>query len=67
MARDQALLPSLTKLDSTAPPPHVVPAAAGNVLGPLTAAVTALAIIVFVLAGFFVRPALKKLLLQRIM
>ncbi|XP_032301302.1 deleted in malignant brain tumors 1 protein isoform X2 [Coturnix japonica] len=55
-----------TGLDVSMPPSNTVPIA-GNVLGPLTAAVAILAIVVFVLAGFLLRPAMKKPLLQRIM
>lgn len=62
----QMLLSSLTGLDVSVPPPNTV-SVAGNVLGPLTAAVAILAIVVFVLAGFLLRPAMKKPLLQRLM
>lgn len=43
------------------------PAAADSLLVPLVAAVAVLAVVVFVLAGFLVRPALKKPLLHGIM
>lgn len=55
-----------TGLDVSVPPSNTV-SVAGNVLGPLTAAVAILAIVVFVLAGFLLRPAMKKPLLQRLM
>ncbi|KAM9010596.1 scavenger receptor cysteine-rich domain-containing protein DMBT1-like [Ara ararauna] len=47
-------------LDSSLSPPQVV--AADNPLAPVVAAVAVLAVVVFVLAGFLARPALKKLL-----
>ncbi|XP_065602462.1 deleted in malignant brain tumors 1 protein-like [Cyrtonyx montezumae] len=53
-----------TELDASVPPPKVPIAV--NVLGPLTAAVAILAVIVFVLAGFLLKRAVKKPLLQRI-
>ncbi|KAK2535846.1 deleted in malignant brain tumors 1 protein [Columba livia] len=47
--------------------PPVPPAAADSLLVPLVAAVAVLAVVVFVLAGFLVRPALRKPLLHGIM
>lgn len=43
------------------------PAAADGPLVPLVAAVAVLAVVVLVLGGFLVRPALKRPLLHRIM
>ncbi|KAK4820986.1 hypothetical protein QYF61_009452 [Mycteria americana] len=56
-----------TGLDSSVPPPQAVPAAGDNPLTPVVAAVAILAVVVFVLVGFLVRPALKKPLLHGVM
>ncbi|XP_040983325.1 deleted in malignant brain tumors 1 protein-like [Aquila chrysaetos chrysaetos] len=49
-----------TGLDSSEPRPQAVPAAADNPLAPVIAVVAVLAVVVFVLAGFLARTALKK-------
>ncbi|XP_067996541.1 deleted in malignant brain tumors 1 protein-like isoform X5 [Melanerpes formicivorus] len=54
-------------LDSATSPPRAVPTAADNPLAPLIAAVALLAVVVFVLAGFLARSALKKPLSRQIM
>ncbi|XP_074764143.1 scavenger receptor cysteine-rich domain-containing protein DMBT1-like [Athene noctua] len=56
-----------TGLDPSVPPPQAASTAADNPLAPFIAAVTILAVVVFVLAGFLARLTPKKILSHGIM